>query len=131
MEGQIMPNRKAKDNRETIKTRVFDLVRRYPGIEQRHLCWLIGMSLHSVKRVADELIREGRIERRRNSSGIAVLFRVGYRADRNKKMVLPKRQWNDCRIYQVPLDKVGLYRDPSVTLPQELRVDLDPEEVGG
>jgi hypothetical protein len=126
-----MPSSKAKDNRETIKTRVFDLVRRYPGIEQRHLCWLIGISLHYVKTVADELIREGRIERRRNSFGIAVLFQVGYRADRNKKIGLPKRQWNDCRIYQVPPDGVGLYRDPSVKLPQELRIDLDLEEVGG
>jgi hypothetical protein len=114
--------------RKGVKDRIHQLVRQFPGLEQRVLPRLLGCSIHYAKELVAELEQEGQIEKKPNTSGVVTLYRTGYQRDRNAKVSkLPATRWNDCRSYQVPVATVLRYRDPGVPVPEEFRVDLEPE----
>lgn len=121
------------DARRASLDRLYDLVKRYPGIEQRQICRLMGCSLNYAKALADDLIHDRSIERKLNHTGAAALYPVGYLADLTQKVRMPKQQWNDCRNYQVPLRDVLTYCNLSIPVPEEFRSDIEPSatvEVG-
>lgn len=113
--------------RSTTKERIRMLARTYPGIEQRVLPRMLGCSAQYAKDLVDELVRAGQIEKA--VDGVTRLRIPG--AGIVPESAIVGKRWNECRSYQVPRNQVLKYRDLSISIPENYRVDIEAERHPG
>ncbi len=108
------------DPRVVSLDRLEELIKTFPGLQIKDICPLMGCRLAYAQEMVEKLIADRRIERRVNAAGVEGLYLVGCR----RKPRPYKRQWNDCRVYQVPN---GASCAPDIALLDEWRVDRSAE----
>jgi hypothetical protein len=125
-------NAKKAQQEAATKAHIFRLVQTYQGIQQRNLCAHIGACIHYVKKLVDQLILEGRLERVK-SNGIITLYTGGYRASRpcvDLEEVQKPKPWNACRYYRITDGSVLRYRDLSEKIPVEYAQEKAEAQAG-
>lgn len=111
-----------RKSRQQTKDEVLRLIKTYPGIEQRSLPRLLGCSGNYASELVSELIKAKKVDKT-FSNNVAHLRLVG--AEIKPENAAIGKQWNACRSYRVPANQVLRYRDLSVPVPEDFRVDLE------
>ncbi|MGC8710958.1 MAG: hypothetical protein ACP5RH_01065 [Leptodesmis sp.] len=76
----------------------------------------------------DELVSAGKIQRKQINSGSIKLYTPEYLLQLQERQQQASEptftpQWNACRNYAVPRSMVAQFRDTSIPVPEEYRVD--------